>query len=170
MLVLSPIVFSMSLYVALVYSYLYILFTTVTFVFESQYGFRKDLVGLAFIGLGAGQFLGQFAYTWYANKSYRKHTEAGDFKPEHRLESMVIGSFLVPIGLFWYGWSVQANVHWICPIVAMAVFGGGLLVIFVSYFGMEVYAADTDDFRCRQTPISWMSSRYTPPPPWQRIP
>lgn len=175
MLVLSPIVFLMSLYVAIVYAYLYILFTTVTFVFESQYGFKKDLVGLSFIGLGAGQFLGQFAYTWYANKTYRQHVEAGDFRPEHRLESMIPGSFMIPIGLFWYGWSVQANVHWICPIMAMSVFGGGLLVIFVSFLSEHILLytrGDSNSFhsRCRQTRTSSMYSQYTPPPPWQPTP
>ncbi|KAF2429754.1 MFS general substrate transporter [Tothia fuscella] len=131
MLTLSPIVFLMSLYVALVYAYLYILFTTVSFVFERQYHFQKNLVGLSFVGLGMGQFLGQFGYTWYANRSYKKHVERGDFRPEHRLESMIPGAFLVPVGLFWYGWSVQADVHWICPMFAMGVFGAGLLVIFM---------------------------------------
>jgi hypothetical protein len=133
MLVFSPIVLSLSTYVAIVYAYLYVMFTTLTEVFESQYHFKKDLVGLSYLGLGVGSFGGQFIYTWFANRSYRKHTEAGDFVPEHRLESMVPGSFMIPIALFWYGWSVEANVHWMCPIVALGVFGFGLLLIFVSF-------------------------------------
>jgi len=131
MLIFSPIVLSLSVYVALVYSYLYLMFTTVTFIFESRYHFRHDIVGLAFLGLGAGSFCGQFIYTYYANKSYRGHLAKGDIKPEQRLTSMIPGSFMIPIALFWYGWSVQANVHWICPIIAMAVFGFGLLLIFM---------------------------------------
>jgi hypothetical protein len=133
MLFLSPIVFSLSLYVAIVYAYLYLLFTTLTEVFETQYHFRHDLVGLAYLGLGVGSFGGQFFYTKYANTSYKKHMAAGDFKPEHRLESMVPGCFMIPIALFWYGWSVQANVQWMCPIIATGVFGLGLLLIFVSF-------------------------------------
>jgi hypothetical protein len=132
MLIFSPIVLSLSTYVAIVYAYLYVMFTTLTEVFETQYHFKKDLVGLAYLGLGVGSFGGQFLYTWYANRTFRKHMEAGDFKPEHRLESMVPGSFMIPIALFWYGWSVEADVHWMCPIVALSVFGFGLLLIFVS--------------------------------------
>jgi hypothetical protein len=134
MLLFSPIVLSLSVYVAVVYAYLYLLFTTITQVFESQYHFRHDLVGLSYLGIGAGQFLGQFLYTWYANRSYAKHVANGTFTPECRLESMVPGSFMIPIGLFWYGWSVQANVQWMCPIIATSVFGFGLLLIFVSFY------------------------------------
>jgi hypothetical protein len=134
MLAFSPIVFSLSLYVAIVYSYLYLMFTTVTVIFETQYNFPNDLVGLAFLGIGIGSFGGQFIYTHVANRSYAAHMAKGDFRPEHRLETMVPGAFMVPISLFWYGWSVQANVHWMCPIVGMSVFGFGLLLIFVSFF------------------------------------
>jgi MFS family permease len=131
MLAFSPIVFSLSLYVAIVYSYLYLMFTTVTVIFETQYGFATDLVGLAFLGIGIGSFGGQFIYTYVANRSYAAHMAKGDFRPEHRLETMIPGAFMVPISLFWYGWSVQANVHWMCPIVGMSLFGFGLLLIFV---------------------------------------
>ncbi|QDS77377.1 hypothetical protein FKW77_005756 [Venturia effusa] len=131
MLAFSPIVFSVSLYVAIVYSYLYLMFTTVTVIFETQYGFATDLVGLAFLGIGIGSFGGQFIYTYAANRSYAAHVAKGDFKPEHRLETMIPGAFMVPISLFWYGWSVQANVQWMCPIIGMSIFGFGLLLIFM---------------------------------------
>lgn len=107
------------------------MFTTVTVIFETQYGFATDLVGLAFLGIGIGSFGGQFIYTYVANRSYAAHMAKGDFRPEHRLETMIPGAFMVPISLFWYGWSVQANVHWMCPIVGMSLFGFGLLLIFV---------------------------------------
>lgn len=41
MLFLSPIVLLLSIYVALVYGYLYLLFTTISGVFEGQYGFSQ---------------------------------------------------------------------------------------------------------------------------------
>jgi hypothetical protein len=131
MLLFSPIVLSTSTYVALIYAYLYVFFTTITEVFEAQYHFRADLVGLAYIGIGGGSFIGQFAYTWMANRSYARHIAKGDYKPEHRLEFMRYGAFMVPVALFWYGWSVEAKVQWMCPIMATVVFGVGLLLIFM---------------------------------------
>lgn len=35
---------------------------------------------------------------------------------------MFVGSVLVPIGLFWYGWSAEARLHWIMPIIGSAIF------------------------------------------------
>lgn len=48
----SPILFLMSLYVAVVYGYLYLVMTTITSVFESVYNFSSTVVGLSFLGLG----------------------------------------------------------------------------------------------------------------------
>ena len=131
LLLFSPILILVSIYVALVYAYMYILFTTFTEVFESQYNFRSDLVGLSYLGIGISSFIGQFFYTYLTNRSYRRHMEKNDFKPEHRLEFMAFGAFIVPIGLFWYGWTVQAKVHWMSPIMATAVYGFGMLLIFM---------------------------------------
>ncbi|KAJ5938153.1 hypothetical protein N7454_004495 [Penicillium verhagenii] len=58
MLFLSPIVFLLSLYVALIYGYLYLLFTTISEVFEDQYGFSQGSVGLSYLGIGIGSLIG----------------------------------------------------------------------------------------------------------------
>jgi len=52
MLFTSPIVFAFSLYMAIVYGYLYLMFTTLTGVFEKDYGFSSSIVGLVYLGLG----------------------------------------------------------------------------------------------------------------------
>lgn len=56
MLLYSPIVLLLSLYMAVVYGYLYLLFTTMTDVFESTYHFSPSNVGLSYLGLGIGMF------------------------------------------------------------------------------------------------------------------
>lgn len=48
----SPIVSLLSLYMAVVYGYLYLVFTTETQIFESLYGFSEGNVGLVFLGVG----------------------------------------------------------------------------------------------------------------------
>ncbi len=54
MLFLSPIIFLLSLYMAVVYGLLYLLFTTITNVFIQTYHWQPDICGLAYIGLGLG--------------------------------------------------------------------------------------------------------------------
>jgi MFS family permease len=131
MLTQSTICFAISLYVAITYSYLYILFTTFTAVFTNQYGWHGGVLGLSFLGLGIGSLLGQFVFTHFSNATVAKHLARGDFKPEHRLYMMTIGGFFLPVGLFWYGWSVQAQTHYMVPIVGTGVMGFGLLMTFM---------------------------------------
>jgi hypothetical protein len=49
MLLCSTICFAISLYVAVTYAYLYVLFTTFTVVFRDQYGWHGGIVGLSFL-------------------------------------------------------------------------------------------------------------------------
>ena len=51
-LVFSPIVLCLAFYSALVYGYLYVILTTVTPVFESNYSFRENTSGLVYLGIG----------------------------------------------------------------------------------------------------------------------
>lgn len=37
-------------------------------------------------------------------------------KPEYRIPAMFPGSILTPAGLFWFGWSAQARLHFMMPI------------------------------------------------------
>ena len=58
LLFFSPIVFLLSLYMAVTYGLLYLLFTTITNVFTETYHWQPDICGLAFIGLGVGFMAG----------------------------------------------------------------------------------------------------------------
>ncbi|KAJ9494339.1 hypothetical protein H2202_010122 [Exophiala xenobiotica] len=58
MFVKSPIVPLLSVYMAIVYDLLYLLFTTITVVFSDQYGWSPELTGRAYLGVGIGFFLG----------------------------------------------------------------------------------------------------------------
>ncbi|KAH7095194.1 major facilitator superfamily domain-containing protein [Paraphoma chrysanthemicola] len=131
MLFLSPICFAISLFIAITYAYLYILFTTFTAVFTNQYGWHGGVAGLSFLGIGIGSLIGQFVYTYFGNKSVARHIAKGDFQPEHRLRIMCIGGFFIPAGLFIYGWTVQYRTHFIIPILATGLVGIGLLLVFM---------------------------------------
>ena len=54
-----------------------------------------------------------------------------EMKPEYRLPFGVVGSLCVPIGFLWYDWSVQADAHWIVPIIGTAFCRLGNCLIFV---------------------------------------
>ncbi|OGM39470.1 MFS multidrug transporter [Aspergillus bombycis] len=140
-LFLSPIVLIVSLYSAVTYSYMYILFTTFTDVFENVYGFSPGQAGLGYLGLGMGFCVGQITVGYYSDRHIKKQEKIhGQMKPEHRLPPLVLGCFLVPIGLFWYGWSAQYRLHWIVPIIGTFFIGTG---IFYVHLVTQVYLVDS---------------------------
>jgi multidrug resistance protein len=132
MLFTSPIVLFMSLHMALAYGYLYLLFTTFPTVFEGQYGFSAATVGLAYLGIGCGSLFGLLIIGLVSDRILASlSAKTGVMKPEYRLPPMAWGSPLIPMGLFWYGWSADKNVHWIVPIIGTSLVGMGLLATFM---------------------------------------
>ena len=69
--------------------------------------------GLNYISLGLGPILGAQISALVNDRIYRrlkaKNNDVG--QPEFRLPLMFVGSILVPIGLFWYGWSAQVRTN-----------------------------------------------------------
>ncbi|KAH8805493.1 major facilitator superfamily domain-containing protein [Xylogone sp. PMI_703] len=158
-MLISPIIFILSLYAAVVYSYLYLCFTTFPGVFGTKYGFGTGASGLVTLGYGIGSIIGLVICGATSDRLSKYLTEkhGGEAKPEYRLPIMVLGGFLTPIGLFWYGWTTEAGTHWIVPIIGTAFIGGGMIVTYMAstmylvdaytFFSASVTAASTI-FRC----------------------
>ncbi|EAU33865.1 conserved hypothetical protein [Aspergillus terreus NIH2624] len=132
LLFLSPIVFMMAMFAAVTYGYLYLMFTTLTPIFENNYGFSPGIAGLAYLGFGIGSVIGLVVCGAVANHIAVTHSAKGCFRPESRLPPMIVGCWLIPIGLFWYGWSAKAQTHWIVPILGTGVFAVGLMTVFMA--------------------------------------
>ncbi len=98
MLIFSPIVLTLSLYMAVVYGYLYLLFTTITEVYEVQYQFSAGSVGLTYLGIGVGSLIGVITFGIASDRIMKALSKGGEMKAEYRLPPMIPGSFLIPIG------------------------------------------------------------------------
>ncbi|KAF5344365.1 hypothetical protein D9758_013250 [Tetrapyrgos nigripes] len=121
---------------------LHLMFATFSELFGEVYGFDIGIGGLVYLGLGVG-FI---SATWVGAKSadqmyhYLARKNGGVGKPEMRIPVLFFGSLVVPVGLFWYGWSAQAKIHWIMPIIGTAIFGFGLMT---SFLPIQLYLVDT---------------------------
>lgn len=132
MLLFSPIVILFSLYMAVVYGYLYLLFTTITRVFEGDYGFSTSIVGLSYLGIGIGMLSGLVLFGIASKKTVQiLEAKKGELTREERLPIMIPGALFVPIGLFIYGWTAQYHVFWIVPIIGTSFVGLGLITTFM---------------------------------------
>jgi MFS family permease len=146
LLVLSPIVLLLALLCAFVFGLLFLLFTTFPMVFEQQYNFSAGVSGLSYLGVGIGMAL---SLGVFASVSDKMHKKAGDSpQPEERLKPMMYVMPAVPIGIFWYGWTADKQVHWIVPIIGTSFFGFGVLWVImptqlylVDVFGPEAAAS-----------------------------
>ncbi|KAI0079771.1 multidrug resistance protein 4 [Panus rudis PR-1116 ss-1] len=137
--------FLLSFYMALQYGFYYLMFTTFPTLFSTVYGFGPGVSGLAYIGLGLGFLASTLIGGYVGDKIYHVMTSRnkGKGKPEFRLPALIMGSIFPPIGLFWYGWSAQAQIHWIMPILGSAIFGFGMMA---TYLPIQLYLVDSFQF------------------------
>ncbi|KAL1637516.1 MFS siderochrome iron transporter 1 [Neofusicoccum ribis] len=130
----EPIVLLLSIYMAIIYGTLYMLFAAFPIVYQQGRGWSSGIGGLAFLGVAVGM-IAAVIYSILDNKRYIKAMEAapsGFAAPEARLPPALIGSIAMPVGLFWFAWTNSPSVHWIVSIMAGAPFGFGMVLVFLS--------------------------------------
>lgn len=130
----EPIVFLLSLYMAIIYGTLYMLFAAFPIVYQEGRGWSQGIGGLAFMGVAVGMMLA-VSYSIWDNKRYIRAIEnspSGFAPPEARLPPALIGSVCMPIGMFWFAWTNYPSIHWIVSIIGTAPFGFGMVLVFLS--------------------------------------
>ncbi|PLN83752.1 major facilitator superfamily domain-containing protein [Aspergillus taichungensis] len=137
----EPIVFLLSLYMAIVYGTLYMLFAAYPIVFQFVRGWNQGVGSLPFLGIMVGMLLA-VAYNFIDNRRYVKtQAKHGGFAPpESRLPPCMVASIAIPVGLFWFAWTNYPSVHWMAPVAAGVPFGFGMVLVFL---GIMSYLIDT---------------------------
>lgn len=172
MLFFSPIVSLMSLYMAILYGYLYLIFTILPSMFEYEYGFSTGDVGLTYLGIGVGSAIGLLTNALVSDRLAMRlrQQQGGEHKPEFRLPPMMFPCFLVPLGLFWFGWTADFHRHWILPIIGTGFFGFGVVVVFVGRDAPWPHIMHTANgtnrwpYKCTLSTLSGCMLRLPPPP------
>ncbi|KAF2651924.1 MFS general substrate transporter [Lophiostoma macrostomum CBS 122681] len=135
LLFMEPIVFLLSIYMAIIYGTLYMLFGAFPIVYRLNRGWNEGVSGLPFIGVAIGMFAA-LAYTiFYDNKRYVRCVErspGGFAAPEDRLPPAIVGGIVLPIGLFWFAWTNYPSFPWVASVAAAIPFGFGMVLIFLS--------------------------------------
>ena len=139
MLLTEPIVILFSLYTGFNFSVLFGFFDAFPIVFGGVYGFSIGLTGLCFLGIGLGCALGSttglLINRLYYNPLHAKSLaqgRGGVVAPEYRLYSAMMGSFGIPVSLFWFAWTAQADIYFISPILATIPFAWGNMSVFMA--------------------------------------
>lgn len=141
----QPIVLIMSVYQALIFSTMYSLYASFGTIWaDPPYRFDKRQVGLTYLAPALGFIITAFGIIIpFIDKVYdqlaRRYNNDGT--PEYRLPLANIGAVLLPISLFWFGWSVEEGLHWAVPLTSMIFFGASQASIFnaVQTYYTEAY-------------------------------
>lgn len=138
LLATEPVVFFFSLWAAFAWGLLYMTFDVIPLVFSTRHGFNTQENGAVFSAIAIGTVLATvvsiFQEKW-AKRTWPKLTTS----PEGRLYFACLEAALLPVGLFWFGWTTFSSVPWISPVLALGCAQMGIFVIYLAVFN---YLAD----------------------------
>lgn len=153
LLLTEPVVFFFSLWVAFAWAVLYLTFGSIPLVFSTSYGFDLQQSNSVFAALCVGAALAT-TYSIYQDRLLLRFLGSNASKvqnpsrlrraidlssPEGRLYFACLESILLPVGLFWFGWS-QGSSHWIVPTMAITCATMGIYSVYLATFN---YLADS---------------------------
>ncbi|KAF4627271.1 hypothetical protein G7Y89_g10888 [Cudoniella acicularis] len=149
----EPVVFFFSLWVAFSWAVLYLTFGAIPLVFERSHDFSLQQADSVFAAMCAGATISTILSIYQDRllarylSSSKNLENASRFRrsidlscPEGRLYFACIESALLPIGLFWFGWTQFSLVPWIVPALAVGCATMGIYSIYLATFN---YLADT---------------------------
>ena len=126
----EPVVFSFSLWAAFAWAVLYLTFASVPLVFTINHGFNVEQNGAVFVSMCAGAVLATILSIY--QEKVARHFGMMFNTPEGRLYFACFESALLPIGLFWFGWTSFPHMHWVFPTMGIACATMGIFSIYLA--------------------------------------
>ncbi|EXJ94698.1 hypothetical protein A1O1_03095 [Capronia coronata CBS 617.96] len=131
----DPAVFFTNVYTSLIYGIYYSFFEAFPLVYLGVYGFNIGQLGIVFTCIVAGCVIGIVIYCsyvyWYLEPDIKKN---GLRAQEHRLVPALFAVTLMPAGMFWFGWTAQADIHWIVSVIGITLYAVGAFIVFQCIF------------------------------------
>jgi len=130
-ILVQPIVLTMSTYQAILFATTYSIYTNMQPIYQGEYGFNTEQVGLLYLGPGLGFIFCVWFIVPRIDNVYNglAARNEGKGRPEYRLPLANIGSVFVPISLFWFAWTVDYHAAWWVSISATFFYGIGQVII-----------------------------------------
>ncbi|OAL33842.1 hypothetical protein AYO20_06853 [Fonsecaea nubica] len=138
LLTTEPVVFFFSLWVAFAWALLYMTFSVIPLVFQTRHNFNVEQSGAVFAAISIGSVLATLL-SIYQERLAKKRWPKLNNSPEGRLYFPCLEGALLPIGLFWFGWTTNSSIPWISPVLAIGCAQMGIFVIYLAVFN---YLAD----------------------------
>ncbi|KAF2087021.1 MFS general substrate transporter [Saccharata proteae CBS 121410] len=148
MLISEPVVISFSFYTGVNFAVIYGFYASIPYTFAKTYDFNLQSQGLVFAAIVAGCAIAvpSLIYSGLLSqrvlrRSHLPEERGKQRRPEDVLFPAMVASPFLPTSLFWFGWSAEKHVHWICPVIAIAVYGWATFLVFNSclFYLINVY-------------------------------
>ncbi|KAF4633163.1 hypothetical protein G7Y89_g4964 [Cudoniella acicularis] len=140
-ILVDPISLMVAIYLSVVYTLLYMLFTIYPIVFQQKRGWNSGVGELPLVGTIVGAVIGGILIFANSARDKKKMLAGYQGRAEDRLPVAMLGGILFPITMFWFAWTAEYNsIHWIVPTIAGVFLATSILLIFVAYLN---YLTDT---------------------------
>lgn len=102
MLVQELILAPLTLYMGFIYGFLYLCFEAFPIAFEEYRGWDIGIGSLPFLSITVGVLIGVVIFIVHTMTRMRRKLETVGDAPEESLVPMIIGSVMMPTGIFWF--------------------------------------------------------------------
>lgn len=102
MLVQEPILALITLYLGFIYGFLYLCFEAYPITFQQERGWNMGVGALPFMAITVGVLVGVAVIIFHTKTRMQRKLLIHGEVPEERLVPMMLGSILMPIGMFWF--------------------------------------------------------------------
>ncbi|KAJ7936153.1 major facilitator superfamily domain-containing protein [Mycena leptocephala] len=132
----EPVIAVLGGYLILLYALLFSFLSGFDYVFKKTYDLSTGLEGSCFGAIAAGAtaftLLAPGLYSWARHRT--AFVRGSDVLPEFRLWPAMLTGPLLPVSLFWLGWTNFPDIHIWSGLGACFVFGVCLIAIYVSVY------------------------------------
>lgn len=135
----EPILICFTLWISLAWAVLYLQFSSIPLVFTTNHGFTIEENGAVFTAVCVGGILSTVLSIYLDKWAVKRFGTRFTKNPEGRLWFTCAQGLLLPIGLFWFGWTCYSSIHWIVPTLAVVAITMGCYSVFLATFN---YTAD----------------------------
>jgi DHA1 family multidrug resistance protein-like MFS transporter len=133
--ILDPAILFVNLYTSLIYGIYYSFFEVFPIVYLGIYGFNLGQMGLVFLSIAVALAIAVPIYFLYLHFVFEPEIKTrGLLPPERRLIPALVACFLPPTGLFIFGWTSRASVHWIVSVVGILIYTVGIFQVIQCIF------------------------------------
>ncbi|KAI0376272.1 MFS general substrate transporter, partial [Hypomontagnella monticulosa] len=138
----SGVLQALSVFGAVVFTYFYIMVTTLPDILEGMYSLSPAAAGSAFISFSVGSFVSVIICNQTLDRIYirLRDSNKGVGRPEYRLPLVIIGGFTLPVAVAAYGWSAQAHISISLLLLTVVVIGVTLMLGFLPLYAYVVDA------------------------------